>query len=600
MTENTGVFLENIHLADYLAPYSEKLIKSDSMIADRYRTKESLNGMWRYCVDQYDTCLRAKWFEENYYDEDGRPFPLDFCFDTWETIKVPACWNLQDEKLFLYEGSIVYSRRFIYRNHGEDKVFIKFGGAAYEAYVFVNKKYMGKHEGASTAFYIDVTDVLEDENRIVVVVNNTRKRTGVPCDNTDWFNYGGLYRDVEILRLPKDYIQYFSLGLASEGKGLCATVQVGGDGAGLAGSPGSAGSKAVLRIDELNIKADIDIKNGKGELTIEANPVLWTPENPKLYDVTVEYGNDSLRERIGFRDIKVVGTDVFLNGEKILLKGVCAHEDSVLNGKAVSEAEIREYYKLAKEMNCNYIRLAHYPHSEACAQIADEVGMLLWEEVPVYWAIEFGNKAVYENAENQLTELIKRGINRASIIIWSVGNENPDTDPRMAFMKSLALLSKKLDPTRLVSAACLVNGEKLILEDRLVEFIDIVGINEYYGWYEPDFSKLIKLFNNSNPSKPVIISEFGADARVGYRGTKDEIMTEDNQLYVYQRQIETFKQIPYIKGTSPWIFFDFRCPRRAHPVQNYYNIKGLLSADKTYKKPSYFVMQEFYANWKVE
>jgi len=590
MSENTGIFLENIHLADYLAPYRKKLIKSDSMVADRYRTKESLNGQWHYCVDQYDTCLRAKWFEENYYDEDGRPFPLDYSFDTWDTIKVPSCWNLQAEKLFLYEGSIVYTRRFIYRNHGEDKVFIKFGGAAYEAYVFVNKKYIGMHEGASTAFYIDVTDVLEDENRIVVVVNNTRKRTGVPCDNTDWFNYGGLYRDVEILRLPKKFIQGFSLGLAPNGKGLDANVQI---------SDTAAGSKAVLRIDELNIKADIDINNGKGELTIKADPVLWTPENPKLYDVTVEYGNDSLCERIGFRDIKVVGTDVFLNGERILLKGVCAHEESVFNGKAVSEDEIREYYKLAKEMNCNYMRLAHYPHSEACAQIADEVGMLLWEEVPVYWAIEFSDKTVYENAENQLTELIKRGINRASVIIWSVGNENPDTDARLEFMKSLALLSKELDPTRLVSAACLVNADELKIEDRLVDYIDIIGINEYYGWYEPDFSKLIKIFNNSNPSKPVIISEFGADARVGFRGTKDELMTEDNQLYVYQRQIETFKQIHYIKGTSPWIFFDFRCPRRTHSVQNYYNIKGLLSADKSYKKPSYFAMQEFYANWKV-
>jgi len=588
MSEKTGNFQENIHSADYLAPYREKLIKSDSMVSDRYRKKESLNGQWHYCIDQYDTCLRAKWFEENYYDADGRPYPLDFSFDTWETIKVPSCWNLHSDKLFLYEGSIVYTRRFIYRNHGEDKVFIKFSGVAYEAFVFVNKKFMGMHEGASTPFYIDVTDILEDENRIVVVVNNTRKRTGVPCDNTDWFNYGGLYRDVEIIRLPDVFMQNFSLCLTPDMKSIKASIRI---------SDAAAGSSAVLKIDELDINTKIEVRNGFGEVTISADPTLWSPENPKLYDVSVEYGKDKLCERIGFRDIKVKGTDVFLNGENILLKGVCAHEESVFNGKSVSEAEIREYYRLAKEMNCNYMRLAHYPHSELCAQIADEVGMLLWEEIPVYWAIEFGYKRVYENAENQLIELIRRGINRASIIIWSVGNENPDTDERLEFMKSLALMSKKTDPSRLVSAACLVNGVELKIDDRLVEYIDIIGINEYYGWYEPDFSKLIRLFNNSDPSKPVIISEFGADARVGYRGTKDELMTEDNQLYVYQRQIETFKQISYIKGTSPWIFFDFRCPRRAHSVQNYYNIKGLLSADKSYKKPAYFAMQEFYATW---
>jgi len=590
MSENTGNFQENIHLVDYLANYRKKLIKSDSIIADRYRFTEPLNGQWNYCIDQYDTCIRAKWFEEVYYDEDGRPFPLDFSFDTWETIKVPSCWNLQSDKLFLYEGSIVYTRRFRYKNHGEDRVFIKFAGAAYEAFVFVNKKYMGMHEGSSTSFYVDVTDVLEEENRILVVVNNTRKRTGVPCDNTDWFNYGGLYRDVELLRLPKTFVQDYTVGLTPDGKGIAVSVTV-------SGNKSDLNSKATISIKELNISKEIDIKNGFGETEIKADPVLWTPENPELYDVTIEYGKDKLTDRIGFREIKVIGTDVYLNGQKILLKGVCAHEESVFNGKSVTEEEIREYYKLAKEMNCNYMRLAHYPHSEKCAQIADEIGMLLWEEIPVYWAIEFDNKEVYENAENQLAELIRRDKNRASVIIWSIGNENADTDARLEFMKSLALKTKKLDPARLVSAACLVNTDELKIEDRLLEYIDIIGINEYYGWYEPDFSKLIKMFNNSNPSKPVIISEFGADARAGYRGTMDELMTEDNQLYVYQRQIETFKKIPYLKGTSPWIMFDFRCPRRAHSVQNYYNIKGLLSGDKTYKKPAYFAMQEFYATW---
>jgi len=447
---------------------------------------------------------------------------------------------------------------------------------------------MGMHEGASTPFFVDVTDVLEDENRIIVVVNNTRKRTGVPCENTDWFNYGGLYRSVELLRLPKTFIQDFSLSLNPDGNGIRVSMHLNGE---------DSDSKAVLRIEELDIETEIELFSGFGEAIIDADPILWTPESPKLYNVSIEYGDDKINDRIGFREIKVEGTDIYLNGKKILLKGVCAHEESVFNGKSVSEKEIRRYYKLAKEMNCNYMRLAHYPHSEACAQIADEVGMLLWEEIPVYWAIEFGDKQVYENAENQLAELIKRDKNRASVIIWSVGNENADSEERIEFMKSLALKSKELDPTRLVSAACLVNTKELRIEDRLVEYIDVVGINEYYGWYEPDFSKLIKMFNNSDPGKPVIISEFGADAKVGYRGTNDELMTEDNQLYVYQRQIETFKQIPYLKGTSPWIFFDFRCPRRTHSVQNYYNIKGLLSADKTYKKPAYFAMQEFYSVW---
>jgi beta-glucuronidase len=252
--------------------------------------------------------------------------------------------------------------------------------------------------------------------------------------------------------------------------------------------------------------------------------------------------------------------------------------------------------RLAKELGCNYIRLAHYPHTEKAALIADQLGIMLWEEIPVYWSIEFDNPATYLDAENQLTELIKRDKNRASVIIWSVGNENPDTDSRFRFMNSLVQKAKELDPTRLISAACLVDHINLKIADRLADRLDIIGLNEYYGWYDPDFNKLIAIFENSKPAKPVIISEFGADARAGLRGTVDDLGTEDCQLAIYQKQLATFAKIPYVKGISPWILYDFRCPRRLHQTQNYYNIKGLLSADKTHKKPAFYEVQKFYLN----
>jgi len=245
------------------------------------------------------------------------------------------------------------------------------------------------------------------------------------------------------------------------------------------------------------------------------------------------------------------------------------------------------------------MRLAHYPHTELAARIADEVGILLWEEIPVYWAIEFQRPDTYFNAENQLTELITRDINRASVIIWSVGNENPDTDSRFEFMGKLTDKARELDKTRLITAACLVDNNALVIADRLAEKLDVIGINEYYGWYDPDFSKLPKVFENSNPSKPVIISEFGADCKAGFiepLGTRDDMLSEKFQLDVYEKQIETLSGIEYIKGMSPWIFYDFRCPRRLHFMQGYYNIKGLLSADKTYRKLAFYAMQGFYGN----
>jgi beta-glucuronidase len=571
-------FQEGIHSTDFWDFYKSKLLKN-SVIADYSRKKETLNGQWHYGIDQYDTCLRNKWWCEHEYDKDNRALPLDYSFDNWETVNIPCCWNLQAEKLFLYEGGMVYTRKFSHVKNENERVFIKFGGVNYRAEVFVNKTFMGMHEGGSTAFYVEVTDVLQADNRIIVAVNNTRRPEGIPMDNTDWFNYGGIYRDVEIIRVPKAFIKSFQVGLDF------AEVKI----------DGAESGTAVLKIPELNITSEIKITNGTGNCQLSiVNCQLWCLENPKLYEVEILFGEDKITDKIGFRDIQVKEREILLNGKPIFLKGICTHEESVINGRAVTPDEIRENYTIAKEMNCNFMRLAHYPHSENAARIADEMGILLWEEIPVYWAIEFNHPETYENAENQLTELITRDINRASVIIWSVGNENPDTDERYEFMGRLTDKTRELDKTRLITAACLVDNNALIIADRLAEKLDIIGINEYYGWYDPDFSKLPKVFENSNPSKPVIISEFGADCKAGFFGSKDEMFSEEFQLDVYEKQIETLSKIEYIKGISPWIFYDFRCPRRLHYMQDYYNIKGLLSADKKHRKLAFYAMQKFY------
>ncbi|MEK8130559.1 glycoside hydrolase family 2 TIM barrel-domain containing protein [Paenibacillus filicis] len=583
-------FVDHLHNPSYLDPYLSKPITHQSMIYDNGRDKESLNGFWNFGIDQYDTCLRAKWFEENYTDAEGRTNPMDFSFDEWEKIKVPSSWNTQQEKFFYYEGSAVYTRTFRYINNGEERVFIKFGAVNYDAKVFLNREYLGFHKGGSTPFFIEVTGRLKESNRILVVANNTRKREQVPNENTDWFNYGGVYRDVEIIRLPQTFIKDFVIQLVpgSEFSKISAAFAV--DGPELQG-------EGNLTIPELGISLSIQALNGKGTAILDAQPELWSPENPKLYEVTLTYGEDSIREKIGFREIRVDGTDIVLNGKPIYLKGISTHEESVPNGKAISDEEIIENFNLAKQMNCNYMRLAHYPHTEKAAKLADEMGIMLWEEIPVYWAIEFDNEDTYQDAENQLTELIQRDRNRASVIIWSVGNENADTEARLKFMSSLAMKAKELDPTRLVSAACLLDHDNHVIDDRLAEYLDVIGANEYYGWYQTDFNNLITLFENSKPDKPVVITEFGADAKAGHRGTIDEKGTEDCQLDIYKKQVDVLGKIPYVKGTSPWILYDFRCPRRLHPTtQNYYNTKGLLSEDKSYTKPAFYVMQEFYSN----
>ena len=577
----------DILISDYKQDYAGNNALAKDLIFMGGRQTYSLNGEWHYAIDQYDTCLRQKWFLEQYFDKDGRSLPVDFSFQDWPTISLPCSVNTEKPELFWYEGPLVFTRTFSWDMQEKmgKKVFLRIGAANYFSYVFLNGKYICKHEGGSTPFMWDVTEYLEKENRILIVSDNTRNHLFVPTENTDWFNYSGVYRDIELVALPTEYLKDLKVNLVPHSD--FSQIRIAAE--------ASADSGIVtVEIPELQIATSMEIQNGKGEIVVEARPNLWSPETPILYDVTATFGQDKVVDRVGFREISVEGRDILLNGKKLFLRGVSVHEDSQFTGKALRDEERLTIIRTAKELGANYLRLAHYPHHENMAKLCDEQGILLWEEIPVYWAIAFDNPATYNNARNQLEELMCRDFNRASVIIWSVGNENLDSDDRFRFMGNLADFAHQYDNTRMVSAACLVDGETLSIKDRLAEKLDIIGVNEYIGWYSPNFEELPQLMNNSNPTKPVIISEFGADATPGLHGSVDDKGTEECQEAIYRKQIEVIRQIPYIKGITPWILFDFRCPRRTAAIQGYYNRKGLVSSDRTHYKPAFSVLQSFY------
>lgn len=584
--EDKKIYMSDIHLEDYTEQYEGKQANADTMVFDGGRKRELLNGSWQYAVDQYDTCLRQKWFLEKHYDENGYTVPVDYSFNEWPVMQLPCCWNTVEKEYLLYDGSMVFTRTFSYQKEQEEEVVLKIGAANYLCRVFLNGAYIGMHRGGSTPAYWNITKELKGDNRILIVADSTRRAEQVPTENTDWFNYGGIYRDIELIRLPKIYIKDFKIALVPDGayRRIQAKVTL----------SHSVTATGQISIAELGIHSEFSITDGIGSVILDAQPKLWTPEEPKLYEVTVSCLEDCVSDQIGFREIKVENGEILLNGTPVFLRGISAHEESVEHGKALTDEERIENIMLAKELGCNFMRIAHYPHSERMAKLADRLGILLWEEIPVYWAIRFERERTYEDARNQLLELITRDWNRASVIIWSVGNENADTDERLAFMSRLAECAHQEDATRLVSAACLVNSEKNVIADRLTEYLDIIGINEYCGWYTPDFEKLPQLMANSSPKKPVIITEFGADALAGYHGTRTDKGTEECQAHVYERQIETLRNISYIKGMTPWILYDFRCPRRTSYIQNYYNRKGLCSADKKYRKMAFGVLQKFY------
>ena len=557
----------------------------------------SLNGTWHYIVDPYDNGYynyrhepRGDGYFLNAHPKSKQEL-VEYNFAASDTLQVPGDWNSQKKDLFLYEGTVWYERTFLYHKPADKRTFLSVGAANYESRVWVNGKEACVHVGGFTGYNCEVTDLVKDgENFVVIYVNNNRHADAVPTVNTDWWNYGGITRDVELVEVPKVFLHDYFLQLQKGSQNeLVGWVKIDG------------GSRAItVRIPELKLEKQIQTDaNGYGQIALAVSGLkLWSPENPKLYDVEFDAGDEVVRDQIGFRTIEVRGQDILLNGKPIFLRGVSVHEEAPYrSGRAFSADDARTLLGWVKEMNGNYVRLAHYPHNRNMTRMADRMGLLVWSEIPVYWTIDWTNASTLANAEHQLTEEITRDKNRASIIIWSMGNETPINDARVAFMRELVKTARQLDSTRLISAALETHysdpNTKLI-DDPLGNDLDVIGCNEYVGWYERTPEDADRITWKTPYTKPLIMTEFGADAQFGLHGDPDERWTEEYQESVYRHQIVMLNKIPFLRGTTPWILMDFRSPRRVLPVvQDFYNRKGLVS-DRGQKKKAFYVMQEFY------
>lgn len=586
------------------------IMKAQSTLLSVYnRETFSLNGKWNYVVDQYQTGFYA--YHGTQYDELKNPgngaFFLDrkaenksdlieYDFDLSPTLMVPGDWNSQDLRLFLYEGSIWYRRLFDYtKRDAGNRVFVHFGAVNYEADVYLNGKKLGRHTGGFTPFSFEVTALLKDKgNSLVVLVNNTRRHDAVPTENFDWMNYGGITRDVQLVEVPSTFIADYSVQLD---RGSLDRIK------GFVRLDGPTKQQTVtVEIPEIKIRQQVQTDaKGEASFAVDAKKlILWSPEQPKLYDVVISCKTDRITEKIGFRSIEVRGREILLNKKPVFLRGVCAHEENPLRGaRAYSKEDARMLLTWARELNCNFMRLAHYPHNEYMARLADEMGILLWEEIPVYWTIDFTNDATYRNAENQLAELIRRDKNRASVIIWSVANETPVHEARTAFLTKLSEKARSLDDTRLVSAALEVstpsdNPYLKRVHDPFAGVADIVSFNVYVGWYDGLPDKCDRIVWDIPYEKPVVISEFGGGALQGLHGDTLTRWTEEFQEYLYRKNLSMLSRIPQLRGTNPWILCDFRSPKRLLPqVQDGWNRKGLIGQNGTRKK-AYYVLREFY------
>ena len=561
------------------------------------RQTTSLNGTWRIIVDPFENGFYDYRYTENRYGYFRNAKPrnksdlVEYDFDTSRTIKVPGDWNTQRDDLLFYEGTIWYKRSFDYDLKPQKKLFVYFGAVNYEAVVYLNGKKLGTHTGGFTPFGFEITDIVQPkDNFLIIKADNTRHRDGVPTVNTDWWNYGGITRPVYLVETGRTYIKDYFLQLE---KGTTDRIK------GWVLLDGSEPEQqVVIEIPEANISQTVTTnKDGYAAVSFSAELDLWSPKNPHLYKVNISCKSDKLTDQIGFRSITTKGKDILLNGKPIFLRGICMHEESPFYAARANGPEnAKALLGWAKELGCNFVRLAHYPHNEAMVRQADEMGLLVWSEIPVYWTILWENEETYETAERQLTDMITRDKNRACIILWSMANETPVGEPRLKFLSRLVAKARGLDPSRLITAAVETrsNGNTVIIDDAFGEYLDVLGCNEYFGWYAGPAEDCDEKIWQCKYDKPLIISEFGGGALYGLHGDKDTRWSEEFQENIYSHQIVMLKKIDNLRGTTPWILKDFRSPRRPLPfIQDFFNRKGLIS-DRGQKKKAFYKLQNFY------
>ena len=566
------------------------------------RKATCLDGNWKYIVDVYNTGAmdyranpvpdRSSFFADRSFYSDQTKL-VEYDFDYAKEMAVPGDWNTQRPELYYYEGAVWYRTKFDCRPEPGKRYFLYFGSANYETVVGLNGRRIGSHEGGFTPFNFEVTDRLQDgANSLVVNVDNTRRMDGVPTVNSDWWNYGGITRSVYMVETPETFIREYSVQLKKGSQRVIeGWVRLDGP---------DASAEVTVSIPELKVSRTVTADaSGIARFEIDAKPVLWCPENPKLYDVTLSSGGDKISDRIGFRTIETSGDRILLNGKEIFCKGISIHEEMIggAGGRANSAEHARALLAEVKAMNCNFVRLAHYPHNENMIRAAEEMGIMVWSEIPVYWTISFDNPDTYANAERQLTDMITRDRNRANVIIWSVANETPLGDSRLRFLGNLIAKARELDPTRLVSAAMEKvekPGKILTVNDPLTEIADLISFNQYVGWYDGTPEKCDEVTWTFDIRKPVIVTEFGGGALYGRHGAVDQRFTEEYQEYLYIKNIGMLDRMPGLAGASPWILKDFRSPKRMlGGIQDDYNRKGLLS-EKGERKKAFSVMQSWY------
>jgi beta-glucuronidase len=567
------------------------------------RATRDLSGLWRFQLDPKDAGEAGRWF-------DGLPSP--------RRIPVPCSWNdLFDDAADYFDAAWYETEFQLDPGWAGRRVWLRFGSAVYHAKAWLNGELLGEHMGGHLPFAFDVTAVARpgQANRLVVRVENRLQVDRVPATPDprtakfyqedypqtayDFFPYAGLHRPVLLMSTPDVHLHDVTVktGLSGTTGLVEVALAVSGGWSGRAMVTLSGGAQPVSVL--------VEVREGRGEGRLTLPGVKpWGPSDPFLYKLEIALGDgapfDVYAMKIGVRTVEVRGSQILLNGQPVLLKGFGKHEDFPIHGKGLDLPVLVRDFELLKWIGANSFRTSHYPYSEEAMMLADEYGFLVIAETPgvslVFMDPPEVIEARYRQLEADFTAIVARDKNHPCIILWSLANEpipkpfhTTNEAPAGAveagtrFFARLFAHARSLDRTRPVALVSVHNGPP-----EWVGQGDVICTNSYNGWYAVSgrldaaaqtLERELEALRARHGDKPVIFTEFGADALAGMHAQPPEMWSEEYQAELIELYWRTLRKHPYVVGAHPWAFADFKTPQSIMRV-GALNQKGVFTRDR--------------------
>ena len=539
-------------------------------------------------------------FNDNWVFHKTEDIPDSFP-GNWEAVTLPHTYNAldgQDGGNDYYRGSVIYCKSFPVPDGMDGKcAILEFGAVAMTADIYLNGGLIAHHEGGFSAFRVDITGLITDQNLLCVKADNSDSNKVYPS-KADFTFYGGITRDVKLILVPEKHFELIKDAtpgikvtplLDLEKKEAKVTVESWQTGEGNVTFTIDGSSQSVPSVDG----------HAKAEFVL-SNVHLWDGLNdPFLYTAKAEFEGDEISTRFGVREYQVDAEKGFiLNGRSYPLRGVAAHEDHKDVGNISDYSRIKEDVDLILDMGANTVRLAHYQHPQEMYDLCDEKGLVVWAEIP-YISMHMENGR--DNTISQFKELIVQNYNHPSIVVWGLSNEitaaSPVSESLLSNHRELNELAHRLDPTRLTTMADVFMLET---DSPLLDIPDLNSYNLYFGWYLGELDQnddFFDAFHSKYPNKPIGLSEYGADANPAFQSSKPEKgdYSETYQCVYHEHMLKMISARPWLWATHVWNMFDFAADGRDEGGKHGENQKGLVTFDRKIKKDAYYAYKAYWS-----